>query len=195
MHNFFLTVSFIVFIQVRIFPLNMRDIVIYAAWWREKYLSKCSLIKHTCSWRDKLMVLWTLNRHAIIFSQFYLHLKGGTLYFPPLSKRGSERKSSLEEEYLLALMRLKLGLLINDLAFCFKGSSTGASQIWINLIKLMPKELRYLEIGLYIVRNSGFCDLLEPYNTIMAGRGFKIKSSFTMKICYLPISPSAAKGA
>ena len=121
--------------------------------------------------------------------------EGRNSAFPPLSKRGSERKSSLEEEYLLALMRLKLGLLINDLAFCFKGSSTGASQIWINWIKLMPKELRYLEIGLYIVRNSGFCDLLEPYNAIMAGRGFKIKSSFTMKICYLPISPSAAKGA
>ena len=70
--------------------------------------------------------------------------EGRNSAFPPLSKRGSERKSSLEEEYLLALMRLKLGLLINDLAFCFKGSSTGASQIWINWIKLMPKEIRYL---------------------------------------------------
>ena len=46
----------------------------------------------------------------------------------------------------------------------------------------------------YIVRNSGFLDLLEPYNTVMADRGFKIKSDFTMKRCYLAIPPSAAKG-
>ena len=33
----------------------------------EKYLSKRSLIKHPCSWRAKLFVLWTLNRQAKIF--------------------------------------------------------------------------------------------------------------------------------
>ena len=37
----------------------------------------------------------------------------------------------------------------------------------------------------YIVRNSGFLDLLEPYDTVMADRGFKIKSDLTMKRCYL----------
>ena len=42
----------------------MRDIIIYVALWSEKYLSKRSLIKHTCSWSDKLIVLWTLNTHA-----------------------------------------------------------------------------------------------------------------------------------
>ena len=35
-------------------------------WW-EKYLSKLSLIKHTCSPRDKLIVLWILNSWAKIF--------------------------------------------------------------------------------------------------------------------------------
>ena len=67
MCNFFLFVSFIASVQVRIFPLNIRDIIIYFARWWEKYLSKRSLIKHTCSWRDKLIVLWTLNRRAKIF--------------------------------------------------------------------------------------------------------------------------------
>ena len=43
---------------------------------------------------------------------------------PPLGKRGPERKLSLEQEYLLLLMRLKLGLLIKDLAFRFQVSST-----------------------------------------------------------------------
>ena len=35
----------------------------YGRWW-EKYLSKRSLLKHTYSWRDKLIVLWILNRQA-----------------------------------------------------------------------------------------------------------------------------------
>ena len=35
----------------------------------EKYLSERSLTKHSCSWRDKLIVLWTLNRQAKIFSR------------------------------------------------------------------------------------------------------------------------------
>ena len=61
-----MSISFltIISVQVRIFPLNMRDIIIYVARWWEKYLSKRSLIKHTCSWRDKLIALWTLNRLA-----------------------------------------------------------------------------------------------------------------------------------
>ena len=41
----------------------------YFGWW-EKYLSKRSLIKHTCSWRDKHIVLWTLNRQAKIKNIF-----------------------------------------------------------------------------------------------------------------------------
>ena len=55
MHNFFLSVSFIVSVRARIFPLNMRDIIIYVARWWEKYLSKRSLLKRTCSWRVNLL--------------------------------------------------------------------------------------------------------------------------------------------
>ena len=33
---------------------------------RMKYLLKCSLTKHTCSWRDK-RILWTLNRQLKVF--------------------------------------------------------------------------------------------------------------------------------
>ena len=32
-----------------------------------EYLSKRSLIKYICSWRDKVIVLWTLNRQLKIF--------------------------------------------------------------------------------------------------------------------------------
>ena len=59
--------SSFVSVQVHTFALNMRDIVIYTARWWEKYLSKGSLVKHTCSWRDKLIVLWALNRQTKIF--------------------------------------------------------------------------------------------------------------------------------
>ena len=61
MRNFFLSVSFIVSVKVRIFPLNMHDIIIYVARWWEKYLSKRSLIKHTCSWHDKLIALFSIG--------------------------------------------------------------------------------------------------------------------------------------
>ena len=46
----------------------------------------------------------------------------------------------------------------------------------------------------YIVRDSGFYDILEPYDQIMADRGFKIKADLLLKRCYLAIPPSAAKG-
>ena len=45
----------------------MHDIIIYVARWWEKYLSKGSPLKHTCSWRDKLIILCILNRQAKIF--------------------------------------------------------------------------------------------------------------------------------
>ena len=32
----------------------------------KKYLSQRSSLKHTCSWHDKLIVLWILNRQAVI---------------------------------------------------------------------------------------------------------------------------------
>ena len=47
---------------------------------------------------------------------------------------------------------------------------------------------------IYIVRDSRFLDILEPYDTIMADRGFKIKSDITFLWCFLAIPPSAAKG-
>ena len=72
--NFFLYASFIFCVQVRIFPLNMCDIIIYVAQWWEKYLQKRSLIKHTCSWCDKLNILWTLKRQAKIFLRISLIL-------------------------------------------------------------------------------------------------------------------------
>ena len=64
----------------------------------------------------------------------------------PINRKGPDRALSLEQEYLLLLMRLRLGLLVKDVAFRFQISSTRVSQIWINWIKLMSIELQNLII-------------------------------------------------
>ena len=43
--------------------------------------------------------------------------------------------------------------------------------------------------------SSGFLGILEPFDQVMASRGFKIKTDLAMKQCSLPIPLSAAKGA
>ena len=61
-------------------------------------------------------------------------------------KSGPPRKLSLEQEILLTLMKLRLALLTEDLAFRFDVSSATASSIFITWIKLMSKELSVLII-------------------------------------------------
>ena len=70
MCNFFLSVSFIVSVKVRIFPLNMRDIIIYVARWWEKCLSKCNLLKHTCSWRVNKIFLIIIKPSFSFYNMF-----------------------------------------------------------------------------------------------------------------------------
>ena len=48
---------------------------------------------------------------------------------------------------------------------------------------------------IHIVRNSGFLDILEPGDQVMADRGFKIKTDLAMRQCTLCIPPSAASGS
>ena len=40
---------------------------------------------------------------------------------------------------------------------------------------------------IHIVRESGFLDLLKPYDRIIADRGFKLKTDLALKQCYLSI--------
>ena len=49
----------------------------------------------------------------------------------PITKDGRPRKLSLEQEFLLTLMKLRLNLLNDDLAFRFQISSGKVSQIFI----------------------------------------------------------------
>ena len=61
-------------------------------------------------------------------------------------KRGPSRKLSNEQELLMTLMKLRLGLLTDDLAFRFQVSSTRVSQIFITWIRILSRELSCLII-------------------------------------------------
>ena len=61
-------------------------------------------------------------------------------------KPGPKHKLTLEQEFLLVLMKLHLGIMVEDLAFCFKVSPGKVSQIFTTWIKLMSKELSALVI-------------------------------------------------
>ena len=47
---------------------------------------------------------------------------------------------------------------------------------------------------IYIVQDSGFLDILEPYDIVMADCGFKIKWDLTFHRCFLAIQLTASKG-
>ena len=202
------------------------------------------------------------------------HLKGGgepDIYNVPKGRPGPQRTLSLQQEFLLTLMKLKLGLINEDLAFRFIVSVGTVSSIFITWVKLMSKELGVLIIwpsrqqvkkalplcfkklypktrciidcfecftetpsglnvaatlwseykhhytckvlvaitptgafsyvspsyggrasDVHIVRDSGFLNMIEPYDQIMADRGFKIKEDLMMHMASLCIPPSCA---
>ena len=64
----------------------------------------------------------------------------------PKCRTGPGRKLDLEQEFLSTMMKLKLGLINEDLAFRFMASSTTISSVFIIWIKLMSKELSVLII-------------------------------------------------
>ena len=62
----------------------------------------------------------------------------------PQKKMGPQRKLSSQDELLLALMRLRLGLMNKDVAYRFGISPTLASQIFTSWLKALHKVLRHL---------------------------------------------------
>ena len=52
-----------------------------------------------------------------------------------------------------------------------------------------------LSSDIHILNDSSFLGILEPFDQVMAGRGFKIKTELVKKQCTLAIPPSAAIGA
>ena len=63
---------------------------------------------------------------------------------PPTFKSGPKRKLNLEDELLLTLMKLRLGLHVDDLAFRFKISRALVSEIFATWVRFKSKELSWL---------------------------------------------------
>ena len=64
----------------------------------------------------------------------------------PMVRSGPSHKLSLEQEFLLVMMKLRLALLVDDLAFQFGVSPGNISQTVITWVKLLSKELQTLII-------------------------------------------------
>ena len=190
-----------------------------------------------------------------------------------LNKPGPSRSLTHEQEFLLVLMRLRLGLLGHDLAFRFKVTTALVSSIFITWLNLMAKELGVLIVwpsrgevkktlpncfkklypevrciillrcfevftetpsaldiaaafwseykhyytfklliaitptgaisyvspayggrtsDVFVVRDSGFLNFIEPFDQVMADRGFKIKENLLMIMATLCIPLSCA---
>ena len=59
---------------------------------------------------------------------------------PPINRKGPKKKLSLEQKFLLIMMRLHLGLLQEDLAWRFEVSDTTVSKVVTTWTKLLSKE-------------------------------------------------------
>ena len=62
-------------------------------------------------------------------------------------------------------------------------------------ISWIPEAYGRRATDIFVIRDSGFLDLLEPLDCGMADRGFKIKTDLAMQSCCLSIPPSCAKGS
>ncbi|XP_068676803.1 uncharacterized protein [Montipora foliosa] len=131
---------------------------------------------------------------------------------------GPERKLRLEQEFLLTLMKLRLALLTFDLGFTFHVSASTvktpsgldlAATLWSEykhhytfkvLVAITPNgAISYVSpcyggraSDIFIVRNSGFLKMIEPYDEVMADRDFKIREDLMMHMATLCIPPSCA---
>ena len=89
-----------------------------------------------------------------------------------LLKPGPKRKVTLEQEFLHVLMKLSLGITIEDLAFRFKVTPEKVSLIFITWIKPMSKELSVLVIwpsssrieSTFPIFSKSFPIICESYN-------------------------------
>ncbi|XP_053546626.1 uncharacterized protein LOC128638596 isoform X2 [Bombina bombina] len=75
---------------------------------------------------------------------------------------GPQSALSLEDQLLLVLTRLRLGLLLQDLAFRFRVSESTVSRYWLNWTDLLHVRLTQIPI-LY---SSRYLELFEPKRTV-----------------------------
>ena len=131
----------------------MRDIIIYVARWWEKYLSKRSPFKHTCSWHDKLIVLWILNRQAKIF----LHIVEPV---EPVLK--NIYQNNIEKTYKLAIFQQWA-----------QGSTEAVSNFYFLTQEFSLKKIHNNMTTGYIVKHSFTIHKTQKFLKIMKNRKWK----------------------
>ena len=109
-------------------------------------------------WQEILMLIISLALRTVTFLVWFLKIcqtrtmhywKGlsntsGDLSSPREPKNVNLRFLTLEQEFLLTMMRSRLGLLAGDLANRFKVSNSLVSSVFTTWVRLMSLELRWL---------------------------------------------------
>ncbi|XP_047135290.1 uncharacterized protein LOC124812536 [Hydra vulgaris] len=120
---------------------------------------------------------------------------------------------SHREELLMTLMRLRLGLLNEDMADRFGISKSLCSNTFTTFIRIianilgqaiivwLPTPNGYITFlskcyggrasDKFITSDSGFYDLLERDDEVMADRGFQIREELLFRYCSLSVPPGA----
>ncbi|XP_053307846.1 uncharacterized protein LOC128470042 [Spea bombifrons] len=75
---------------------------------------------------------------------------------------GPQSALNLEDQLLLVLTRLRLGLLLQDLAFRFRVSESTVSRYWLNWTELLHARLTQIPI----TYSSRYLELFEPKRTV-----------------------------
>ena len=96
-----------------------------------------------------------LYQHLLVKAKHLQYWRGSklTLATPPCNRvqgvdfsgrKGPSRSLSIEQEFLLVLMRLRMGLLVDDLAYRFNITISQVSSVFTTWIKFLSKELGVL---------------------------------------------------
>ncbi|VDI44108.1 Hypothetical predicted protein [Mytilus galloprovincialis] len=108
-------------------------------------------------------------------------------------KPGPQRKLTDFQEFILTLVRLRLGLIDYHLADIFGISKTRVSQIFTTWITFMSDVYGGNVSDRFITEKSGFMDYIEKGDDIMADRGFTIRDLLTEKKATLNMPPFTRK--
>ena len=114
----------------------------------------------------------------------------------PLFRKSSRpRKLAAKDEFLLTLMRIRLGVLNEDLAWSdYKSHNTVKFLVGISptgYITFLSSCYGGRASDRFVCQDSNFYDGLDLYDEVMADRGFQIHEELMMKFCKLTVPPGA----